>query len=316
MKKRVFVAGASGAIGRRLLPLLVAAGFEVTGTTTTPAKIATIEAAGARGIVLDGLDLASVGRAVSEAHPDVVIHELTSLAAMGGNPRKFGQDFATTNRLRTEGTDHLLAAAVAAGAQRFIAQSYTGWPNEPTGSLIKVETDPLDPTPAAASLKTVEAIRYLENAVTHTAGIDGMALRYGSLYGPGTGLGKGGGLLEMVAGRRFPLVAGGAGVWSFCDVDDAAAATVAAVTHGKPGIYNIVDDQPAPVSRWLPYLAESIGAKPPMRLPAWIAGPLVGDMGMSMITRIRGSSNAKAREELAWQPSYSSWRQGFESGLE
>jgi nucleoside-diphosphate-sugar epimerase len=311
---RVLLAGATGALGRRLLPKLIDAGHEVVGTTSSPEKLAALAAAGADGIVMDGLDRASVGDAVAGAEPEVVIHQLTALAKMG-NLKKFDEEFAETNRLRTTGTDHLLAASRAAGVKRFIAQSYTGWPNERTGGRVKDETSPLDPTPTAVSARTLDAIRYVEGAVTSATDLEGLALRYGSFYGPGTGLAKGGDLLKMVAKRRLPVVAGGAGVWSFCHIDDAASATVAAVIQGAPGVYNIVDDEPSAVAEWLPYLAEAIGAKPPMRLPAWLAKPMIGEHGISLMTQIRGSSNAKAKAELGWSPTYPSWRDGFRTGL-
>jgi nucleoside-diphosphate-sugar epimerase len=199
--------------------------------------------------------------------------------------------------------------------KRFIAQSYTGWPNERTGDRVKDETSPLDPTPTTASARTLDAIRYVEEAVTPVTDLEGLALRYGSFYGPGTGLAKGGDLLKMVAKRRLPVVGGGGGVWSFCHIDDAARATVAAVTQGAPGVYNIVDDEPSEVAEWLPYLAAAIGAKPPMRLPAWLAKPMIGEHGISLMTQVRGSSNAKARAELGWSPTYASWREGFRTGL-
>ena len=243
-----------------------------------------------------------------------MIHQLTALSAMG-SLKKFDQEFAETNRLRTTGTDHLLAASRAAGVKRFIAQSYTCWPNERTGDRIKDETSPLDPTPTAVSARTVDAIRDLEETVTSTTDVEGLVLRYGSFYGPGTGLANGGALLKMVAKRRLPVVGGGAGVWSFCHIDDAASATVAAVTRGAPGVYNIVDDEPSEVAEWLPYLAKAIGAKPPMRLPAWLAKPMIGDHGISMMTQVRGSSNAKAKAELGWSLMYPSWRDGFRNGL-
>jgi nucleoside-diphosphate-sugar epimerase len=311
---RVLLAGATGALGRRLLPKLIDAGHEVVGTTRSPEKLAALAAAGADGILMDGLDRASVGDAVAGAEPDVVIHQLTALATMG-NLKKFDEEFTETNRLRTTGTNHLLAASRAAGVKRFIAQSYTGWPNERTGDRVKDETSPLDPTPTTASARTLDAIRYVEEAVTPVTDLEGLALRYGSFYGPGTGLAKGGDLLKMVAKRRLPVVGGGGGVWSFCHIDDAARATVAAVTQGAPGVYNIVDDEPSEVAEWLPYLAAAIGAKPPMRLPAWLAKPMIGEHGISLMTQVRGSSNAKARAELGWSPTYASWREGFRAGL-
>jgi nucleoside-diphosphate-sugar epimerase len=297
-----------------MLPRLIDAGHDVVGTTRSAEKLAALEAAGAHGIVMDGLDRDSVSQAVAGAEPEIVIHQLTALATVG-NLRKFDQEFAETNRLRTAGTDHLLAASRTAGAKRFIAQSYTGWPNERTGDRIKDETSPLDPTPTAVSARTLDAIRYVEQTVTSATDMEGLVLRYGSFYGPGTGIAKGGDVLKLVARRRLPVVGGGVGVWSFCHIDDAASATVAAVTRGAPGIYNIVDDEPSEVAEWLPYLAKVIGAKPPMRLPAWMAKPMIGEHGISMMTLVRGSSNTRAKVELGWSPTYPSWRDGFRVGL-
>ncbi|HEY8613319.1 MAG TPA: NAD(P)-dependent oxidoreductase [Roseomonas sp.] len=311
---RIFLAGATGAVGRRLVPILLQAGHDVVGTTRDPRRVEALEAAGAQGVVLDGLDRDAVMAAVTEAKPDVVVHQLTALSGPA-NLRRFDDYFAQTNRLRTEGTDNLLTAAVAAGSSRFVAQSYTGWPNPRTGGPVKTEEDPLDPDPTAASRRSLEAIGYLESAVTGRPGLEGVVLRYGSLYGPGTALGAGGELLEMVRGRKLPIVGGGTGIWSHLHIDDAAGATLLAVERGEPGIYNIVDDEPAPVSEWLPELAAAIGAKPPQRLPAWLARPLLGEHGISLMTQIRGSSNAKAKRELGWQLRYPSWRQGFRTGL-
>ncbi|MFD4420888.1 NAD-dependent epimerase/dehydratase family protein [Agromyces sp. NPDC058484] len=309
---RVFIAGATGAVGTRLVPLLVAAGHDVVGTSRSAGRLGAIEAAGATGVTMDGLDAASVRTAVLDARPDVIVHQLTALGGIRFDPRHFDQAFAMTNALRTRGTDHLLAAAAEAGAGRFIAQSFTGWPNERTGGPVKTEEDPIDPSPASASRETVAAIRHVEQATTDAAGL---VLRYGGLYGPGNAIGRGGEILAMVEARRLPLVGGGTGVWSFCHVDDAASATAIAVTRGAPGIYNIVDDEPAPVSQWLPELARIVGAKPPMRVPAWLARLLVGEHGVSLMTKIRGSSNAKAKRELGWEPRYPSWREGFRTGL-
>ncbi len=312
---RIFLAGATGAVGRRLLPLLIEAGHDVVGTTRSTAKVDALARARAEPVVMDGLDKKSVNQAVAAAHPDVVIHQLTSLAAMTGNPKKFDEEFAETNKLRTAGTDHLLAASREVGAKRFIAQSYTGWLNERSGPAVKTETDPLDPYPTAASRQTLAAIRHIETTVPKATDLVGTVLRYGTLYGPGTGLGEGGDLLEMVRKRKWPVVGGGTGVWSFIHIDDAARATVAALDHGGPGIYNIVDDEPAPVSEWLPYLAEALNAKAPRRLPSWLARPLIGEHGVSIMTQVRGSANAKAKRELGWTPSYPSWREGFCTGL-
>ncbi len=311
---RIFLAGATGAIGRRLVPLTIQAGHDVVGTTRDPQRARALEAAGAQGVVLDGLDRDAVMAAVTEAKPDVVVHQLTALSGPA-TLRRFDEYFAQTNRLRTRGTDNLIAATQAAGVPRLVAQSYTGWPNRRSGSLVKTEEDPLDPRPTAASRQSLAAIEHLESTVTGTPGLDGVVLRYGSLYGPGTALGAGGELLEMVRRRRLPIVGGGTGVWSHVHVDDAATATLLAVEGGAPGVYNIVDDEPAPVSEWLPELAAAIGAKPPRRVPARLARPLIGEHGVSLMTEVRGSSNAKAKRELGWRLRYPSWREGFRTGL-
>lgn len=309
---RVFIAGATGAIGSRLVPLLVADGHDVVGTSRTPERLAGIDAAGATGMTMDALDAASVRTAVLAAHPDVIVHELTGLSALAGDVKHFDEEFAATNALRTVGTDHLLAAAREAGVDRFIAQSYAGWPNARTGGPVKTEEDPLDPAPTAASRQSIAAIRHVERATTDAAGL---VLRYGNLYGPGNAIGRGGAMLEMVRARKLPLVGGGTGVWSFLHVEDAASATALAVTRGAPGIYNIVDDDPAPVSEWLPELARITGARPPLHVPALVARALIGEHGVSMMTEVRGSSNAKAKRELGWEPRYPSWREGFRTGL-
>lgn len=311
---RVFLAGATGALGRTLVPMLVDAGHHVVGTTRTEAHAPGLAQAGAEPVIMDGLDADSVMKAITEAHPDIVIHQLTALKKLS-NLKKYDEEFALTNRLRTEGTDHLLAAAREAGAKRFIAQSFTGWTNPRDGGPIKTEGDGLDPHPTAASRQTLNAIRYIEEVVPNATGITGIALRYGGFYGGGTGLGRGGDMLDMVHKRRLPIVGGGTGRLSFIHIDDAARATVQALEHGKAGVYNIVDDEPAPVAEWLPALAAAIGAKPPRRLPVWLAKPMVGEHGVSMLTQIRGSSNAKAKRELDWPPRYASWREGFRDGL-
>ncbi|MFD1824492.1 MULTISPECIES: NAD-dependent epimerase/dehydratase family protein [Mumia] len=312
---RVFIAGASGALGNRLIPLLVQDGHEVTGTTRNQEGLARVQEVGAVGAVMDPLDADSVRSAVVGARPDVVVHELTALGAMSGNPKHFDRDFAVTNRLRTEATDHLLAAAQQCGARRFVAQSYTGWPNERRGSWVKSEEDPLAADPGKEARESLAAIRHLEHAVTTTPGIDGLVLRYGNFYGPGNALSRGGMMAEMIRRGRMPVVGGGAGVWSFLHIDDAASATAAAVDGGAPGVYNVVDDDPAPIAQWLPYLAEQLGGRKPMRLPAWLGRPLIGELGIAMMTTIRGSSNAKAERELGWKPRYASWREGFRTGL-
>ena len=311
---RIFIAGATGALGRRLASLLIDAGHHVTGTTRSVGKAGRLRSMGVEPVVLDALDRDAVMAAVGAAQPEVVVHQLTALSAPI-DMRRFDQSFAMTNRLRTAGTDHLLAAAQAAGARRFIAQSYTGWLNERTGGPVKTEDDPIDPNPAATTRETVAALHHVEDATIAASGIDALALRYGNFYGAGTSLGIGGDVLEMVRARRLPVVGGGTGVWSFIHIDDAARATAVAVERGAPGLYNIVDDDPAPVHEWLPHLAEAIGAKPPLRLPAWLVRPLLGEHGVSLMTAVRGSSNAKARRELGWQPDHRSWRQGFRDGL-
>jgi nucleoside-diphosphate-sugar epimerase len=312
---RILVAGASGAIGRRLVPMLVERGHEVVGTTRSASKQGAVSELGAEPLVLDALDPAQVRAGVLEAKPEVIIHQLT---AIGAKPdlKHFDTYFAATNRLRTEGTDNLLAAARLAGVRRFIAQGFTGWPNPRTGGPVKTEQDGLDPDPTVHSRQSVGAMRHLEAAVRSAEPIEGVVLRYGGLYGPGNALGRGGELLTMVHKRQLPLVGGGGGIWSFLHIDDAARATVLATElDGLTGVYNIVDDEPAPVREWLPYLARLIGAKPPLRVPAWLARPLIGEHGISLMTQIRGSSNAKARAELGWVPQYPSWRQGFQTGL-
>jgi nucleoside-diphosphate-sugar epimerase len=303
---KVFVAGATGAIGRRLVPQLVSAGHQVVATTRTPDKAEALRALGAEPVVLDGLDAAAVGAAVAEARPDAIVHQMTALAGMS-NLRNFDKVFATTNRLRTEGLDHLLAAARATGVPRFVAQSYTGWPNPRTGGPVKTEADGLDPNPVPRQRETIAAIAHVERAVTEFGGV---ALRYGSFYGPG-GWDD---IADLVRRRRFPIVGDGGGIWSWCHLDDAAAATVAALEQGS-GIYNITDDEPAPVSEWLPYLAEVLGAKPPRHVPTWLGRLAAGDVGVSLMTQIRGSSNAKAKAELGWAPKWSSWRDGFRLAL-
>src|SRR5262245_4757826 len=308
---RVFVAGAGGAIGGRLVPQLLERGHEVVATTRKADRAGALGGLGATVVSMDGLDAASVGEAVARAEPEVIVHEMTALSG-AGDVRRFDEDFALTNELRTRGTDHLLAAAEAVGVRRFVAQSYTGWPNERTGSAVKTEEDPLDPSPPAHQRRSLDAIRHVERAVSE-ATLDGLVLRYGALYGPATSMANE--YARQIRARKFPIVGDGSGIWSFLHVDDAASATVLAVEHGRPGLYNIVDDDPAPVAEWLPHLARCLGAPAPRHVPAWLARFAVGDVGISLMTQIRGSSNAKARRELAWEPAWRSWRQGFERGL-
>ena len=305
----VFLAGATGAIGRPLLSRLVDAGHRVTASTRTPAKADEIERLGASPVLVDGLDTAAMTKAVSEAKPDAIVHQMTALA---GTPdlRRFDRWFATTNRLRTTGTDVLLAAARAADVRRFVAQSYTGWTNPRSGGPVKVEDDGFDPDPVPMQRESLGAIRYLEQAVS-SAPLEGVVLRYGNFYGPGAS----DSLVELVRKRRFPVIGDGAGVWSWTHVDDAATATVAALERDVTGLYNIVDDDPAPVADWLPHLAEVIGAKPPLHVPRWVALLLAGEVPVRWMTEGRGSSNQKAKQELEWQPSWSSWRSGFREAL-
>ena len=309
---KIFVAGATGAVGRPLVPGLIAAGHDVVGTTRSAAKADQIRAAGGEPAVVDVLDRDGVMAAVADARPDVIVHQATALSSMGTNMRRFDTYFAQTNRLRTEGTDNLLAAAKAVGVRRFIAQSYAGWPNIREGGPVKTEEDPLDPTPPAAVREGMAAIRHVEETVPAADGIEGLVLRYGGFYGPGTSLWSGGVHTEAIRKRKFPIVGAGTGVWSFIHVDDAASATVAAVERGTPGLYNIVDDEPAPVSEWLPYLAQAIGAKPPRRVPRWLGRLAGGELAIVMMEQSRGSSNAKAKRELGWEPAYPTWRKGFE----
>jgi 2-alkyl-3-oxoalkanoate reductase len=312
--EKVFVAGASGAIGKRLVPQLVSRGYVVVAMTHTPGNADALRARGAEPVIADGLDRDAVMKAVMRAEPDVVIHEMTGLAR-GTGLKRFDEDFALTNQLRTVGTDNLLVAARTAGARRFVAQSFGNWNYERTGSGPKSETDPLDPEPPAQQRVSLAALRYLETAVTGTDDIEGIVLRYGNLYGPDTTFAADGAVVPMLRKRRWPIIGDGAGVWSFVHVDDAAAATAAAVEDARPGIYNIADDDPAPVATWLPELARVLGAKPPRSVPVWVGRLVAGEVGVSMMTRIRGASNAKARRELAWEPWFASWRDGFRHGL-
>jgi nucleoside-diphosphate-sugar epimerase len=313
---KVFVAGAGGAIGKQLVPRLVAGGHEVVGMIRSPEKQELVRGLGARPVVADALDADEVARAVGEAQPEAVLHELTAIPA-DLQPKRFDRDFALTNRLRTEGTDNLLAAARDAGTRRFVAQSFTGWPYARTGGPVKTEEDPLDPNPPAQFQRTLDAIRRLEHTVTGADGLDGLVLRYGGFYGPGTSVGvdPDGEVIETIRKRGFPVVGGGTGVWSWVHIGDAAAATVAAVETGSPGVYNVVDDDPAPVAKWLPALAEAVGAKPPRRVPRWLGRLVAGEAAVAMMTEQRGASNAKAKRELGWQPRYLSWREGFSEGL-
>jgi nucleoside-diphosphate-sugar epimerase len=311
---RVFVAGATGAIGRRLVPLLVDAGYDVTASTRSLVYKPLLRSMGARPAIMDGLDRAAVINAVSMSAPDVVVHEMTGLDGIK-SMRNFDKEFAQTNRLRTAGTDNLLDAAREAGASQFVAQSFGNWNYERTGSELKTETDPLDPDPPLNQQWSVGALQYLERAVLDADRLTGVVLRYGNFYGPGTGFAVDGEIADLLRKRAFPLVGDGGGVWSFIHVDDAAAATVAAIQRGAAGVYNICDDDPAPIAEWLPALAHELGAKPPRHVPTWLGRIAAGDVGVSVMTRIRGASNAKAKRELQWRPAYSSWREGFRDAL-
>lgn len=311
---KIFVAGATGAVGKPLVSQLVASGYEVVAMVRSPRHVEALRAAGAEPVVADALDRSAVMQALKQAEPEVVIHQLTALTGVK-NYKNFDDEFALTNRLRTEGTDYLLEAARAVGTKRFIAQSYGNWNYARTGTGLKTEEDALDPNPPRNQMKTLQAIQYIENAVVHAQGIEGIALRYGNLYGPGTGFAADGDIVATVRKRGLPIVGDGAGVWSFIHVDDAATAAAVAIQRGASGVYNVVDDEPAPVSVWLPELARTLGAKPPRRIPVWLARLVIGDVGVSMMTQIRGVSNAKAKRELGWTPSYTTWRQGFKTGL-
>jgi nucleoside-diphosphate-sugar epimerase len=307
---RVFVAGATGAIGKQLVPRLVEAGHEVHGMTRSESKQAMLQELGAVPVVADALDPDQVAEAVGRARPEVIVHQLTAIGEV--DMRHFDRDFAPTNRLRTEGTDHLLSAGQAVGVRRFVAQGVGGYgAYARTGGPVKTEEDPLDPTPAREMRETLAAIRHLEEAVLGARWTDGLVLRYGVFYGPGTSLAPGAEQFELVRSRRFPLVGDGGGVWSFIHVADAAEATVATVERGGRGVYNVVDDDPAPVAKWLPTLAQELGAKKPMRVPRFIGRLFAGEAGAVMMTDVRGASNAKAKRELGWRPAHPSWREGF-----
>jgi nucleoside-diphosphate-sugar epimerase len=311
---KVFVAGASGAVGAQLVPLLVASGYEVVAMGRSAEKADWLRSVGAEPVVADGHDRDAVVRAVGRAEPQVVVHHMTALTGVKSFKR-FDDEFALTNRLRNQGTDNLLEAARASGVSRFIAQSYGNWNYARTGTTIKREEDALDPDPPANQRRSLEAIRHLEAAVLGADGIEGIALRCGNFYGPGTGFALDGDLVELVRKRRLPIVGDGGGVWSFAHMDDVATATIAAIGNGAPGVYNIVDDDPAPVAVWLPELAHTLGAGPPRRVPVWVGRLVTGEVGVSMMTQIRGASNAKAKRELGWKPRWSSWREGFRTGL-
>ena len=305
---RVFVAGATGAIGKQLVPRLVAAGHEVHGMTRSASNKAMLDELGAVPVVADALDPQRVAEAVGAAGPDVIVHQLTAIGAV--DTRHMERDFALTNCLRTEGTDHLLAAGKAVGVRRFVAQSNAIVYGH-TGAAVQSEEGAFDPSPASTMRANQEAIRHLEAAVVGAGWTEGIALRYGWFYGPSTGIAPGGEVPELIRRRRFPLVGDGGAVWSFIHVADAAEATVAAIERGRRGVYNVVDDDPAPVAEWLPTLAEQLGAKKPMRVPRLVGRLFAGEAGVVMMTELRGASNAKAKRELGWRPAHPSWRQGL-----
>lgn len=302
---RVFVAGASGAIGRQLVPRLVEAGHVVTGTTRSDSKVEAVRALGATPVLVDAFDREALRRAVLDFRPEVIVHELTDLVGLG--MRSFEADFEQTNRLRTEATDDLLVAGREVGIKRFIAQSYAGWPFARTGSRIKTEDEPLDPKPAGVMRKAFDAIAYVERATVAAEWTEGIVLRYGSFYGPGTGLASDGDQLALVHARRWPLIGASEGVWSFIHIADAAEATVLAIDRGRRGIYHIVEDDPPAAREWLPAVAARLGAKPPLRLPRLVGRLLGGEAATVVMTEIRGASNEKAKQDLGWQPRHN-WR--------
>lgn len=304
---KTLVIGATGAIGPRLVSQLIERGHEVVGTSRTAERGEGLRALGAEPAVLDALDREAARRLVLEIRPDAIVHQATALGD-GVDWRRFAESFAQTNRLRTEGTDNLLAAARAAGVKRFVAQSYAGWPYARVGGPVKNEEDPLDDDPPEEVRSTLDAIKHLEAAVL---GAGGIALRYGAFYGADDDP-----LLEALRRRKIPIVGDGGAVWSFVHLDDAATASALALERGASGVYNVVDDEPAPVSETLPALAAAIGAPPPRRAPVWLARLFAGEVGVVTMTQLRGASNAKARRELGWVLRYPSWRQGFPASYE
>jgi nucleoside-diphosphate-sugar epimerase len=311
---KVFVAGATGAIGRQLVPMLAGNGHEVVAMTRTPEKAGPLRAIGAEPVVADALDREAVVDAIVRAEPEAVVHQATALTGVF-NLKHFSRTFEQTNRLRTLGTDNLVAAARAAGARRFVAQGFAGWPYASDGQALRTEEDPFEPSPPEEMRSTVNALRHLEAAVLGAEDLEGIVLRYGGFYGPGTSMGDGGTMVEAVRKRQLPIVGDGAGESSLIHIADAAAGTVVALERGAPGVYNVVDDDPAPASEWIPELAKAVGAKPPRRVPVWLAKPLIGEAGVWLMTKAPGASNAKAKAELGWTPRYPSWRIGFGEGL-
>jgi len=313
---KVFVAGATGVLGKALVPQLVARGHEVVGMTRSASKQDLLRSLGARPVVADALDPDAVAQAVASAEPEAIVHQLTALSGEF-DMRHIDRFFKTTNRLRTEGTDNLLAAGRAVGARRFVAQSFAGWPAARTGGPVQGEDAPFDPDLPKQLRGMLDAIRHLEEAVTGADWLEGVVLRYGGFYGPGTTLSADPAAAHSAAVRKrqFPVVGDGGGIWSFIHVEDAAAATALAVERGERGIYNVVDDDPAPAREWLPELARTLGAKPPRHVPRWLGRLLAGEAATIMMTEVRGASNEKAKRELGWKPRYASWRVGFAQGL-
>jgi nucleoside-diphosphate-sugar epimerase len=308
---KILVAGATGALGKQLVPRLVAAGHDVIGMTRSESKRDALRAMGATPVVANALDPDQVARAVAEASPEAIIHELTALSGQL-DMRRFDRAFAETNRLRTEATDHLLSAGRAVGVRRFLAQSFAGWPYAREGAAVKDEQEPFDPNPPQAVREGLAAIRHLEEAVIGAEWTEGIVLRYGGFYGPGTSLdGPESDHIKAIRKRWFPLIGDGAGVWSFIHIEDAAEATVAALERGRRGIYNVVDDEPARAADWLPALARAIGARPPRRVPRWLGRLLGGEAVTIMMTEVRGASNAKARRELGWEPRHPNMARAF-----
>jgi nucleoside-diphosphate-sugar epimerase len=318
---KVFVAGATGVLGRQLVPQLAARGHEVVGMTRSASKQDLLRSLGARAVVADALDADAVAQAVASAEPEVIVHQLTALSGpisvREARHLERSTAFIMTNRLRTEGTDHLLAAGRAVGARRFVAQSFAAWRWARTGGPVLTEADPLDPSPPMALARVQAGYLYLEQAVTAIEWGEGLVLRYGGFYGPGTSISLAADavMAAPIRKRRFPIVGDGGGVFSHVHIDDAATATAVAIERGRPGIYNVVDDEPAPVREWLPVLASALDAKPPRRMPRWVARLAAGEVATVMMTDVRGASNEKAKRELGWQPRYASWRQGFAQGL-
>jgi nucleoside-diphosphate-sugar epimerase len=312
---RIFLAGATGAVGQRLVPALLHDGHEVVAMTRTAAKADGLRAAGALPVVADALDRDAVMGAVLGAEPEVIVHQMTALTG-ATDLKHFDRVFATTNRLRTEGTRHLMDAARAAGTRRFIAQSFTGWPFAREGGPVKNEDAPLDPAPPRAQRESLAAIRALEGLVGGASDLEGVVLRYGAFYGPGTSLSTDGELTELVRKRRLPVVGSGDGRWSFTHIDDATGGVLATLAPGGPtGVFAIVDDEPARTADWLPALAEALGAPKPRRVPAWLGHIAAGDAAVTMMTTSRGASNERARRVLGWTPQWPTWREGFRRGL-